>query len=123
MESFFPIGILFILAVIVCLVLYAAAYLVGPRHPDVTASRLSTYECGVKPEGGAHSPFKNHYYLVAVLFLLFDVEAAFFFPWALIYRESLHDGPGILLAGVVYLGLMVLGLVYIFKKDCLRLNG
>lgn len=104
-----------------CFVLYAAAYWVGPKNP--VSSKLSTYECGVKPEGSAHTPFKNHFYVVAVLFLLFDVEAAFFFPWALVYRESLQEGTAILLAGGVYLVLMVIGLVYIFRKDCLRLNA
>ena len=101
--------------------MYVAAYHVGPKNP--IAVKLTTYECGVTPEGGAHSPFKSHFYLIAVLFLLFDVEAVFFFPWALIYKESLTEGTIVLAAGAIYLGLVCLGLWYVFRKGCFRVNG
>lgn len=120
MESFLPIVILLVFAMIVGGAIYALTSVLGPSNP--LASKLSVYECGVKPEGSARAPFKIHFYLIAVLFLLFDVEAAFFLPWALVYRESLISGGTLLLAMSVYLGLMVLGLAYIFKKNCLRLS-
>ena len=120
MEAFFPIGILFILALIVAGSVFSIKRLLGPRNP--VAMKLSTYECGVQPEGSPRAPFKNGFYLIAVLFLLFDVEAAFFFPWALVYRESLADGPGLLIAMLIYMALLVIGLIYVFSKDCLRLN-
>lgn len=101
--------------------MYVAAYHVGPRNP--IAVKLTTYECGVAPEGNARTPFKSHFYLIAVLFLLFDVEAVFFFPWALIYKESLAEGMTVLVAGTIYLSLMGLGLVYIFRKGCFKVNG
>ena len=120
MEAFLPIAILLAFAVVLSLGIFVVTNLLGPKNP--TAAKLSTYECGVKPEGNARQPFKIQFYLVAVLFLLFDVEGAFFLPWALVYRESLKAGPTLLFAMVVYLVLMVLGLVYVFRKDSLRLN-
>jgi NADH-quinone oxidoreductase subunit A len=119
-EAFLPILILLVLAMIVAAGIFVLTSVLGPKNP--LAVKLSVYECGVKPEGNARTPFKIHFYLIAVLFLLFDVEAAFFLPWALVYRESLLSGGTLLLALVVYLGLMVLGLWYVFRKDCLRLG-
>ncbi len=101
--------------------MYVASYHIGKKIP--TAVKLSTYECGVRPEGNARTPFRTGFYLVAVLFLLFDVEAAFFFPWALVYRESLKDGPLILFAGGIYLGLLALGLTYVFRKKIFQVNA
>ena len=101
--------------------IFLVTNILGPKNP--TAAKLSPYECGVKPEGNARTPFRIHFYLIAVLFLLFDVEAAFFFPWALVYRESLQTDGTLLLALLVYMGLMVLALIYIFRKDCLRLRA
>ena len=118
--EFLPIGILLIIALIVCAAIFVLTNLLGPKNP--LASKLSVYECGVKPEGNARAPFKLGFYLIAVLFLLFDVEAAFFFPWALIYRESLKTGPALLFAMLAYLFFFVLGFVYVFRKNVLRLR-
>lgn len=85
-------------------------------------TKLSTYECGVTPEGTARIPFKARFYLIAVLFLLFDVEAVFFFPWALVYRESIRQDAGLLFAMLAYMAFMVLGLVYILRKNVLELE-
>jgi NADH-quinone oxidoreductase subunit A len=120
MEAFLPIAILLVVGMATCAAIYGLSTLLGPKNPN--ASKLSVYECGVKPEGNARAPFKSRFYLIAVLFLLFDVEAAFFFPWALIYRDSLHQGGALLLAMIVYLAFMVLGLIYIFQKKALELN-
>ena len=94
--------------------------LFGPKRP--TAVKLSTYECGIPSDGNARQPFRSRFYLIAVLFLLFDVEAAFFFPWALVYRESLQQGAALLFAMLAYLSFMALGLVYIFRKKCLEIS-
>ena len=120
MEAYIPIAILLVGGITLCLGILGVTTVLGPRNP--TAAKLSPYECGTRPEGNARQPFKSRFYLIAVLFLLFDVEAAFFFPWALIYRDSLQLGPGLLIAMLVYLFFMVLGLVYVFRKNCLELN-
>ena len=119
MEAFFPIAILLLHAIVICAGIFAATTILGPKR--IQATKLSPYECGVKTEGETHAPFKNRFYLIAVLFLLFDVEAAFFFPWALVYRESLTEGAALLIALVVYMAFLVLGLAYIFKKRALEL--
>jgi len=119
-EAFIPIAVLFIVALIVCAGIFILTAVLGPKNP--LAVKLSAYECGVKPEGNARTPFKIQFYLIAVLFLLFDVEGAFFLPWALVYRESLAVDPTLLIAMIVYIFLMALGLIYVYKKDCLRLK-
>lgn len=118
--EFLPVAILLVVGLIVCVAIYLLTTLIGPNNP--LASKLSVYECGVKPEGNARHPFKNQFYLIAVLFLLFDVEGAFFLPWALVYRESLNAGPMLFVAFLIYLFILILGFVYILRKDALRLN-
>lgn len=120
MEAFFPIIILLVLAIVVSAGIFVITNILGPRNPS--AVKLSVYECGVKPEGNARAPFKNRFYLIAVLFLLFDVEAAFFLPWALVYRDSLRHGGALLGAMIAYLFFLVLGLIYIFRKNALELD-
>lgn len=120
MEAFAPIAILLVVALTLCLGIFGITNILGPKNP--IPAKLSPYECGVKPEGSARTPFKTRFYLIAVLFLLFDVEGAFFFPWALVYRESLAQSATLLLALAVYMGLLVLGLIYIFRKDALQID-
>lgn len=120
MENFLPVLLLLFFAVCLCIGIYTVSHILGPKNPN--ASKLSTYECGVEPEGSARVPFKTHFYLVAVLFLLFDVEGVFFIPWAIIYRDSLKEGTDILIAGGLYMALLVLALSYIFRKRLLRLH-
>jgi NADH-quinone oxidoreductase subunit A len=120
LDIYLPIAILGLLGIVISAGIFVVSTLLGPRNP--TAIKMSTYECGVPIEGNARSPFKTQFYLVAVLFLLFDVEAAFFFPWALVYKESLKVDGTLFLAFAIYLSFVVLGLIYIFKKDCIRFN-
>ena len=118
MASFLPVLILLFFAVSVCVVIFVISNVLGPKVSY--GSKLSPYECGVAPEGDSHPPMKSRFYLIAVLFLLMDVEAVFFFPWAVVYRESLKSGPDLFWGMAVYLGLMVLALLYIFKKRALE---
>lgn len=120
MEALLPVGILFLLGLGMCGGIFILTTLLGKKVP--VAAKNSPYECGIKAEGGPRVPFKNRFYLIAVLFLLFDVEAAFFFPWALVYRDSLAQSGMLLLAFAVYLGFLILGLVYIFRKNALELR-
>jgi NADH-quinone oxidoreductase subunit A len=120
MEAFLPIGFLLILALVLCAGIFGISTILGPKNP--LPVKMLPFECGLKVESAVRQPFKNRFYLIAVLFLLFDVEGAFFFPWALVYRESLAIGPELLIAMLFYLFLMALGLVYIFQKKVLELN-
>ncbi len=121
MELYLPIAILFIIGLGAGVVIIGLSAMLGPRNPQAT--KLTTYECGVTPEGSARIPFKSRFYLIAVLFLLFDVEAVFFFPWALVYRETIRMGDsGLLWAMLCYMAFLVLGLVYIYRKNVLELD-
>lgn len=119
MEAYLPIGILLLIGIGLSAGIFVVSSLLGPKNP--LPEKLSTYECGLEGEGSARTPFKNRFYLIAVLFLLFDVEAAFFFPWALVYKDSLAHGGALLAAMIAYLAFIVLGLVYVYRKRTLDL--
>ena len=94
------------------------------RHRNLPA-KLETYECGITPVGDARQRFSVRFYLVAVLFILFDVEVVFLVPWAVIYRR-LPAITGSHLFGfwemLVYLGFVAVGLYYIVRKGILNWN-
>lgn len=98
----------------------AGSYFIG-RHRN-TLVKLSAYECGITPVGDARGRFSVRFYMVAMLFILFDVEAVFMMPWAVIYRQ-LPAITGSRLFGfwemVVYLGFVAVGLYYIVRKGIL----
>lgn len=98
----------------------AASWFIG-RHRN-TKTKLAPYECGVPVEGDARGRFSVRFYMVAMLFILFDVEAVFMFPWAIIYRR-LPQITGSHFFGfwemVVYLGFVLVGFFYIWKKGIL----
>ena len=91
------------------------------RHRN-SKTKLAAYECGIVAEGDARGRFSVKFYMVAMLFILFDVEAVFMFPWAVIYRR-LPQITGSRMFGfwemVVYLGFVAVGLIYILKKGVL----
>ena len=91
------------------------------RHRN-TKDKLEAYECGIPAEGDARGRFSVRFYMVAMLFILFDVEAVFMMPWAVIYRK-LPAITGSRLFGfwemVVYLGFVVVGVFYVWKKGIL----
>ena len=96
------------------------SWLIG-RHRN-TKDKLAAYECGIPAEGDARGRFSVRFYMVAMLFILFDVEIVFMFPWAIIYRQLYHI-TGSRLFGfwemLVYLGFVLVGLFYIWKKGIL----
>ena len=102
------------------LVMVLASWFIG-RHRN-TAIKLSAYECGITPVGDARQRFSVRFYMVAMLFILFDVEAVFMMPWAVIYRQLYHI-TGHRLFGfwemIVYLGFIAVGLYYIVRKGIL----
>ncbi len=88
--------------------------LIGYRRP--TRAKLSPYECGMTPLGDARERFSVKFYLVAMLFILFDVEAVFLYPWAVILRRLKMFGFWEML---VYIGIILVGFFYIWKKGAL----
>jgi NADH-quinone oxidoreductase subunit A len=104
-------------------VMVIVSWFIG-RHRN-TVTKLAPYECGIEAVGNARRRFSVRFYLVAVLFILFDVEAVFMMPWAVIYRK-LPAITGQRLFGfwemAVYLGFVVVGLYYIVRKGILNWN-
>jgi NADH-quinone oxidoreductase subunit A len=93
----------------------AVGHVLGPDKPD--AEKLSAYECGFEPFEDARMQFDVRYYLVAILFILFDLEIAFFFPWAVVLDELGAYGY---FAMMIFLGILVVGFIYEWKKGALE---
>ncbi|MDD5542492.1 MAG: NADH-quinone oxidoreductase subunit A [Acidobacteriia bacterium] len=117
LRSYLPILVQLILVSLVGFAIIALSYLVGKHKP--TPEKLMPYECGVRPTGGAHERFPVKFYLVAMLFILFDVEVVFLYPWAVIYRELLFFGFFEMLTFIL---VVLAGYVYIWKKGALDWN-
>lgn len=84
------------------------------------AIRDSPYECGMLPLGETHPKFSVKFYVVAMLFILFDIEIVFLLPWCLVVREFTYHHLSVLLPGLFFIGLLVIGLVYEYKRRALE---
>ena len=119
--QYLPLLMQILAAFLVGLGMVVASWFVG-RHRN-TATKLSAYECGIEAVGDARGRFSVRFYMVAVLFILFDVEAVFIMPWAVVYRK-LPQITGLRLFGywemLVYLGFVAVGLFYIVRKGILN---
>jgi NADH-quinone oxidoreductase subunit A len=119
--NYLPLMLQIIAAVGMGVAIVGLSWLVG-RH-RVSATKLSTYECGIEATGDARGRFSVRFYMVAMLFILFDVEMVFMLPWAVIYRR-LPAITGSRLFGfwemVVYIGFVLVGLLYVVKKGVLN---
>ena len=82
-----------------------------------TKTKDMPYECGMPPEGPGNSRLSVKFYLVALLFVLFDIEVVFMYPWAVVYKELLHQNAALILGGMVsFLGILFAGYLYALKK-------
>jgi len=119
--QYLPLLLQILVAFLMGVGMVTASWFVG-RHRN-TKVKLSAYECGIPATGDARGRFSVRFYLVAVLFILFDVEAVFMMPWAVIYRK-LPAITGSRLFGfwemLVYLGFVAVGLYYIVRKGILN---
>ena len=118
-ANYLPLLIHFILAGALATALVTLSWLIGYRRP--TRAKLSPYECGMTPIGDARSRFSVKFYMVAMLFILFDVEAVFLYPWAIILKDLKRIGQGLfgLSEMFVYIGIVLVGYWYIWKKGAL----
>lgn len=92
-----------------------ATHLLGPKVR--TENKLTAFESGIKVIGNARQPFSIKYFLVAILFVIFDVEVIFMYPWAVNFREMGVEG---LIEMFIFMGLLLLGFVYVIKKKALN---
>jgi NADH-quinone oxidoreductase subunit A len=110
-ANYLPIGIQLIFAVIVLGLIIFATNVLGPKRK--TADKLINFESGIESHGNARKPIAVKYFLVAILFVLFDVEVIFFYPYAVNFRELGWDG---FLAILMFVGFFITGFIYIIKK-------
>src|SRR5437764_9617321 len=115
LEQYLPILLFILFGLLVGAVLLTLGSLVSPNKPD--PEKLSPYECGFEAFEDARMKFDVRYYLVAILFILFDLEIAFLFPWAVVLPEI--GGVGFVTM-MVFLGVLVIGFVYEWKKGALE---
>jgi NADH-quinone oxidoreductase subunit A len=109
------IGLFIIIGIIVPIVPLVFSALVSPRKPNPI--KQSTYECGIETVGDSWVQFKAQYYIFALVFLVFDVETVFLFPWAL----SLNALPiYVVVEGIIFISILVAGLVYTWRKGLLE---
>jgi NADH-quinone oxidoreductase subunit A len=119
-EQYLTLSILGVLAIVLGATILVLNKLLGPQK--WTKSKLDTFETGNEPEGDARQRFSVRFYLVAILFILFDIEVVFMFPWAVLYREYVAAGLGLfmLMEMLVFIGILVLGLAYVWRKGALE---
>jgi NADH-quinone oxidoreductase subunit A len=115
MEQYIPIVIMIGIGVVAGYVFANINRWLGPKRPN--DEKLSTYESGMEPVRSARERFSVKFYLVAMLFILFDIEILFMYPWAVQFRTL---GMAGYIEMLVFIGVLLVGLVYIVKKGALR---
>lgn len=113
--DYLPIVFLVIFAVLFAAVNLSLTHLLGPKKPNRV--KLSVYESGVQPVGDARQRFSIRFDLIAMLFIIFDIEVVFLYPWAVVFKKmSETDGTFILVEMLVFIGILLLGYIYAWKK-------
>lgn len=120
MQDYLPI----LLQVVVAVVFAASALIISVllgKSARRNATKDSAYECGMPAEGPAQPRFSVKFYLVAMLFILFDIEIVFMYPWAVVYRDFIAaHGPGIFWSMLSFVGILTVGYVYAIMKGALE---
>ena len=114
-AEYWPVLLFIAVAAGLGLVLLAVGMLAGPRRPE--ADKLAPYECGFEAFEDARARFDVRYYLLAILFIIFDLEIAFLFPWAVVFKQI---GLTALIEMALFLLLLVIGFAYVWKKGALE---
>jgi NADH-quinone oxidoreductase subunit A len=114
-DNYFPIGIQLIFAAGFVLTMIGVSAWLGPKRK--TGDKLENFASGIDSHGNARQPMAIKYFLVAILFVLFDVEVIFFYPYAVNFRELGWAGFG---AVLMFIGFFLTGFIYIVKKDALK---
>jgi len=112
--AYFPILVHFLVVVAIAGAILGLSAWIGVKRPS--REKLTPYECGIPPVGNARERFSISFYLVGMLFILFDVEAVFLYPWAVVYRGLKWFGFAEMF---LYIAILLAGYVYIWKKGAL----
>jgi NADH-quinone oxidoreductase subunit A len=115
LSQYLPILVFIIIGLILGVAMIGAGALFSTHNPD--PAKNAPYECGFDAFESSHIPFDVRFYLVAILFIIFDLETAFFFPWAVALRKIGWFGFG---AMMLFLGLLVIGFIYEWKRGALE---
>lgn len=114
-EEYFPIWLAIFVSIALSLIIFGASYLLATQNPDT--EKLSSYECGFDPYEDARNTFDVRFYLVAILFIIFDLEAVFFFPWAISLSHLTSFGFWTMVDFIIELAL---GFLYAWKIGALE---
>jgi len=117
-QDYIPILLQIVVAVIFAVGALGASVLLG-KTGRRSAAKDMPYECGMLPEGEAQPRFSVKFYLVAMLFILFDLEIVFMYPWAVVYREVVAHDKTILWSMLSFVSILMVGYVYALKKGAL----
>lgn len=115
LEQYLPVILFLIVGAVFGCIMIAIGFILAPHRPD--SEKLSPYECGFEAFEDSRMKFDVRYYLVAILFILFDLEIAFLFPWAIVLHKLGMFG---FWAMVIFLGILVVGFIYEWKKGALE---
>ena len=118
MQGWLSIILMIVLGLVFAVPSVVLSRLLGPKKP--TPEKLAPYECGMPPVGNAHERMSVKFYLVAMIFLLFDIEVAFLYPWAMALRDL--GWPGFVQV-VMFMLLLLSGYVYVWRKGALDRGG
>lgn len=114
-EQYLPVLLFIVIAIVVGIAPMVLGRLLGPSRPD--SAKNAPYECGFEAFEDARMKFDVRYYLIAILFIIFDLEIAFLFPWAVVFDRI---GLVALIEMVLFIALLVVGFIYIWKKGALE---
>lgn len=115
--DYVPIALMFLVALAFVVVTMISSHKLGPQKKSKI--KLESFECGIESQGNARIPFSIKYFLVAILFVLFDVEVIFLYPWAVNFRELGLFG---FVEMISFMAVLLLGFFYIIKKGALKWN-
>ena len=119
LETYIPVFLVLAVALIFGIVLVWSSTLIGPQRPN--REKTSTYESGMKPVGTARERISIKYYLVAMFFIIFDLEVIFIYPWAVEFRKLFGEiGISVFYSMLVFLIVLELGYLYVYKKGGFR---
>lgn len=118
MSAYLPLLILVGVALLLALVILGLARFITRVfvRPRASAAKLSVYESGVNPIGNARLRFSIKFYLIAMIFIIFDVEIVFFYPWAVVFRDMIRENLLVFWEMVAFIALLLLGYIYVWKK-------
>lgn len=125
MKEYIPILIVFIFVAGFAVTNIVLSHVVGKRKN--TRAKLMPYECGMDPVGSAHQRFSVKFYLIAMLFILFDIEAVFLLPWAVVFKTLIrtlgdYGRPFVFFEMMIFIAVLLVGYVYVWKKGLFEWN-